>query len=623
MNICKYFLFIIILINLEHSAIAQNTLIATYTYGDIPTSLLTYNETCNGSSTRIHVTLPVGDNFEVTSTVITYTMTATLPGFMADQRSKLICYNTGLSETEAAGAGNSAGTMAYSRTTSVANGSYPGETEISFNIYAKRNYNDGAGLCTSATNKINNGTLSITVHYSNEIKNPKVGINTTDPEQTFEVNGKLRLGNDNTAPLTGTMRFNPATLDFEGYNGSKWLSFTQNSNGQSAWGSQSIHENKNLFRGYTSASNELYGSSVSIDENHAVISSPAKNVGSFAEAGIVIPFEKINGLWTQSLHIEAPTSSQLADFGHSVDIYQDFMVIGSPGFAAPGQSYKGQVYIYQYLSSNWVHIQTLVAPDGNADDRFGQEVDIFEDYIAISAPTKEGPSTYPEGKVYIYKKGSSAWNYLSSVTSLNSERFGAALHLSLHYLIVGDYYKSITSTFQGEVNIYRRTNDNFTLDATLHDPDLSSSAYFGYSIAYNNLDLFISSPQKFINGEYQGCVNRFRKINNMWTHQDEILANNSESILFFGRKLALQNDKLLITSRKSFGNRIYQGAVGLYSYIDNNWCFKAEFTPSDGQKEESFGQGLSIYDNDIFIGSPYKDTETLQNTGAAYFFKKN
>ena len=54
----------------------------------------------------------------------------------------------------------------------------------------------------------------------------QVGVNNTTPEQALDVNGKIKLTDDATAPSAGTLRYNDADGDFEGYNGSEWKSLT-------------------------------------------------------------------------------------------------------------------------------------------------------------------------------------------------------------------------------------------------------------------------------------------------------------------------------------------------------------------------------------------------------------
>ena len=61
-----------------------------------------------------------------------------------------------------------------------------------------------------------------------------VGIGTTTPNQKLDVNGKLKLADDNISPSKGTIRWNESAQDFEGFDGIQWLSLTQTNNTSSA-----------------------------------------------------------------------------------------------------------------------------------------------------------------------------------------------------------------------------------------------------------------------------------------------------------------------------------------------------------------------------------------------------
>ena len=55
----------------------------------------------------------------------------------------------------------------------------------------------------------------------------QVGVNTETPKQALDVNGKLQIGDDETRPTPGTLRFDGANGDFQGYDGSGWKSLTK------------------------------------------------------------------------------------------------------------------------------------------------------------------------------------------------------------------------------------------------------------------------------------------------------------------------------------------------------------------------------------------------------------
>lgn len=51
----------------------------------------------------------------------------------------------------------------------------------------------------------------------------QVGVNTDTPEQALDINGKVKVGDDATAPTEGTIRYNSTEKTFEGFNGTSWL----------------------------------------------------------------------------------------------------------------------------------------------------------------------------------------------------------------------------------------------------------------------------------------------------------------------------------------------------------------------------------------------------------------
>jgi hypothetical protein len=53
----------------------------------------------------------------------------------------------------------------------------------------------------------------------------QVGINNTNPSQALDVGGKIKVGDDQIAPVAGTIRYNRVTKTFEGYDGTEWSVF--------------------------------------------------------------------------------------------------------------------------------------------------------------------------------------------------------------------------------------------------------------------------------------------------------------------------------------------------------------------------------------------------------------
>ena len=150
-----------------YSSNTEYTLSETYNSGDIPTSYLKYDSTCNVPST-LEIALPEGDStFHVSGIDISYSMTALGNGKKAQQKSQVFCYNTNKSEPEVySGIDSTSGKMEYFRkNVDIANGSYPGGTTLKFSMHAWRTF-EGVPGCNSSTNRVDATSWKITVHYT-------------------------------------------------------------------------------------------------------------------------------------------------------------------------------------------------------------------------------------------------------------------------------------------------------------------------------------------------------------------------------------------------------------------------------------------------------------------------
>jgi hypothetical protein len=240
------------------------------------------------------------------------------------------------------GLGDVPGTDQYYRTITIANGTYPGGTELIFQMRARRTYEGTVG-CNTSVNKVDFDTWTITVNYGNVVNNPKVGINTSSPSQTMDVEGKLKLGNDTTAPVAGTIRWNAGTNDFEGYNGTEWLSFTKNRG--DGWGNRDIAQNGSAVDS-DGAMTDLFGQSVSISGDYAIIGANFKDVASNEDQGKAYIFKRSGTSWTQQAGLTASDGAPGDNFGISVSISGDYAIVGAIWKDVGSNVDQGKVYFF-------------------------------------------------------------------------------------------------------------------------------------------------------------------------------------------------------------------------------------------------------------------------------------
>ena len=620
----KLFTFLYLLLPITHWA--QNTLTASYTSADIPTSYGAYDDSCNGPSATLTISLPAGDNYTVTSVNVVYQMTALGSGLKSEQRSLIKFQNTGVEEAvETAGTGNSQGTQSYGRTLTIANGTYSGGTELVFQMRARRTVEVSPG-CHTSVNRVDASSWVITVHYSDEITNPKVGVNTSSPSQTMDVSGKLKLGDDTTAPQAGTIRWNATTNDFEGYNGQAWLSFTKNEG--SDWGSSDITENGSIVAsdGFTS---DYFGYAVAVSGDYAIVGAYGRDVGANTNQGQAYVFKRNGSAWIEQDILQASDGTAYDYFGSSVAISGEYAIVGAYGKDVGANTNQGKVYIYHLSGSNWIEQADLVSSDGASDDYYGSEVVISGDYAIVSASQKNvGPHTN-QGKIYFIKRTGVSWSELDDITSSDgatNDFFGSSLAISGDYAIVGASSKDIgANANQGKIYFFKRTGINWVEQDALTASDGEANDYFGNGVAISGDYAIAGAFGKNIESNIsQGQVYIYKRNGSTWSEASTLTAADGTTGDYFGYSVSMDGDNIFISAMfKDIGINENQGKAYIYSRNGANWTQQATFVPSDGEADDNFGRSLSISGDQVMLGSYRKDVGATNEQGKVYFFSKD
>lgn len=131
-----------------------------------------------------------------------------------------------------------------------------------------------------------------------------------------------------------------------------------------------------------------FGISVDISGNIMVVGADRKNL-----RGVVYVYQNNGGNWEQVQRIEEPplTNNSDADrFGSAVATNGKFLVIGAKGHYDLGSNSvrTGVAYLYKLNGTTFEFIETISMPDGIGanGDNFGFSVDVTEDDIIIGAP---------------------------------------------------------------------------------------------------------------------------------------------------------------------------------------------------------------------------------------------
>lgn len=572
---------------------SQNTITGNYA-GNIPTSFSSYDEGCNGPSAELSITLPLGESYQITGINISYNMTAIGEGFKLDQRSKIRCVNTGIEEPEYSGIGATTGVQSYNRTgVGIANGIYPGGTVFTFQFWGRRTYESVPG-CNQSSNYASN--LSITIVYGNQIVVSKAGVNRTNPVNTLDVNGKLRLGDDSSTPTAGSIRWNAANHDFEGFDGNCWVSFTR-SNTDAKFGKTLVEPDKMYFFecGFVNSS---------VDLNWLIISCAVGNIagGTDDDSGYITPYYKSGQDWLPQSKIAPPDNMPGNFFGYDVAVSANELLVSAVG----ANSNSGKVYYYHYNGLFWALMGSFTPPDITVGDQFGSKIVIDRNRAYISSPLKSIAGNAAAGKVYVYFFNGTSWVLESEITApvpaINDE-FGHAIDAAWPHLIIGCPNKDHSGYIDnGQAYLMKNVSSNWYLLNTLLDVTGNDNDAYGFAVSITQNDLAISAPNKSLGGlDDAGMIQTFHRTNNTWNVSGNIMSTMGNSGI--GYSLDLSENFLASGNPDSFQT----GNAALYKKVNNSDWEQVQIIKNltADNLELSFGMDLTINNNQLFVLSIY------------------
>ncbi|MGH2830101.1 MAG: Ig-like domain-containing protein, partial [Actinomycetota bacterium] len=145
---------------------------------------------------------------------------------------------------------------------------------------------------------------------------------------------------------------------------------------------------------------DRFGISVSVTGDTAVVGSPFEDNDAGSSSGSAYVFVRSGSTWTQQAKLVASDAAEFDQFGISVSVAGDTAVIGS-GQDDDAGSASGSAYVFVRTGSTWTQQAKLVASDAAEFDQFGISVSVAGDTVVVGSPFDDdaGPDS---GSAYVF-----------------------------------------------------------------------------------------------------------------------------------------------------------------------------------------------------------------------------
>ena len=143
---------------------------------------------------------------------------------------------------------------------------------------------------------------------------------------------------------------------------------------------------------------DYFGKSVSISGNYFVVASKGH-----ARGMVYLYHIDANDNILEAGRITASDGEEYDDFGYSVSIHNDLIVVGASNEDEKG-TYAGASYLFYKDANNLItELKKIKASDGSYEDYFGTSVAIDGHTIVVGAPG-ENEKGFDAGAIYMYDK---------------------------------------------------------------------------------------------------------------------------------------------------------------------------------------------------------------------------
>ena len=356
---------------------------------------------------------------------------------------------------------------------------------------------------------------------------------------------------------------------------------------------------KTKITGADTANGDQFGIWVSLDSDTAVVGASGNN----SSTGAMYVFTGSGSSWSQQAKLVGTNVNAGKDeFGTSVAIDGDTAIAGAPKHIAGS---VGTAYVFTRSGATWNQQAKLVASDPAVGAYFGTRVDIEGDTAIVG----EGGSSSADA-AYVFTRSGATWTEQQKLTDAGGG-FGDAVAVEGDYAVVGAQYFNGND---GYARVFRRSAGTWTNQTQLTSSD-EAGDYFGVSVDISGDTVAVGA---FFANSIKGAVYVFTRSGETWSQQQKITASDGVAADFFGYRVALQNDTLVVGAHNSDPSGDSSGSVYVFTRSGGTWTEEQKLTTSDGVASDMFGVGVAISGATILGGA--SGVTGGANAGAAYIF---
>ncbi len=373
-----------------------------------------------------------------------------------------------------------------------------------------------------------------------------------------------------------------------------------------------------LVATYNNPARELgyfFGNSVSVSGNLAVVGSAFDDPDSVTDTGTGYVFDATTSELISVLSNPAPATAD--DFGRSVAISGDLVVVGAPDNDPFGVYSAGSAYIFNARTGALIRV--LRNPHSAAEDEFGISVAISGRVVVVGAWFDDPSGVEEAGTAYVFNAITGELTAtLRNPSPSIYDRFGCSVAVSGNMAVVGAYWDDPPGGVADSGGAYVFDARNGALISTLFHPEGMANDQFGISVAVSGDAVVVGAWNANPGGLTDaGAVYVFDAPTGALT---TTLYNPAPTISdSFGFSVAVSGDRAIVGAKRDDPEGVSAAGVA-YIFDTPSGDLTATLSNPVPVVNDWFGHSVAISDNVAVVSSPLEDFDEMFNVGTVYIF---
>ncbi|MBI5502163.1 MAG: hypothetical protein HY907_18105 [Deltaproteobacteria bacterium] len=317
------------------------------------------------------------------------------------------------------------------------------------------------------------------------------------------------------------------------------------------------------------ATQDLFGNAVAINGDTALIAAQSHDVLGGVDQGSVYVFVRTSGAWHEEAQLVASDGAAHDLFGSSVSVRGDTALIGAVQAAIGGAARQGAAYVFVRSAGTWHQEAKLAASDGAAGAKFGNSVALSADRALIGARATTIGANVFQGAAYVFTRTGGLWTQEAKLTAsdgTDSAFFGWAVALAGNTAVSTSY----SAMPAGAAYAFVWDGMSWIEEAKLTASDGATGDEFGYSVAISGDAIVVGAIYDDVGtGTDQGSAYVFHRGGSVWSEQAKLVAADGESWDLLGVSAAIEDDTAIVgASGDSIDGRSNQGSADVFRILE-------------------------------------------------------